>query len=82
MGRSEPLYLIREFGRHADQATLLIEQSGNLEVCIAATPLAQLAADHLAPSPYAERLSVLRAGELAVHGTNPSQAREGKEKST
>ena len=41
---------------------------------------AHLAADHLAP--YAERLGGLRDGELAIHGTNPSQAVERKEKST
>jgi len=41
---------------------------------------AHLAADHLAP--YEERLAGLREKELAVHGTNPSQARERKEKST
>ena len=41
---------------------------------------AHFAADHLPP--YAERLGGLREKELAIHGTNPSQARERQEKST
>ena len=59
-----PLYVLQEMGGWASVEMV--------------RRYAHLAADHLAP--YAERLSVLRVGELAIHGTNPSQAVEGKEK--
>lgn len=61
-----PLYVLQEMGGWASAEMV--------------RRYAHLAADHLAP--YAERLGGLREKELAIHGTNPSQARERKEKST